>query len=71
MNREFDEAELNTSRVKDITSIRTNEGWLCLGVIIDLFSPKIARWPMIDIINTDLVLMHLLWPSSDASLMAM
>ncbi len=56
LNREFDVTEPNTVWVTDITYIRTYEGWLYLGVIIDLFSRKVVGWSMSDRINTDLVL---------------
>ncbi len=56
LNRELDVSEPNTVWVTDITYIRTYEGWLYLGVIIDLFSRQVVGWSMSDRINTDLVL---------------
>lgn len=56
LNREFDVVEPNTAWVTDITYIRTYEGWLYLGVVIDLFSRQVVGWSMSDRINTDLVL---------------
>ena len=49
-------AEPNKVWVTDITYIRTYEGWLFLGVIIDLFSRQVVGWSMGDKIDTDLVL---------------
>lgn len=56
LNREFEVSEPNKIWVTDITYIRTYEGWLFLGVIIDLFSRQVVGWSMGDKINTDLVL---------------
>ena len=56
LNREFEVAKPNKVWVTDITYIRTYEGWLFLGVIIDLFSRQVVGWTMGDKIDTDLVL---------------
>jgi len=56
LDREFDVAEPNLVWVTDITYIRTYEGWLFLGVVIDLFSRHVVGWSMSERINTDLVL---------------
>lgn len=56
LNCEFDVTEPNTVWVTDITYVRTYEGWLYLGVVIDLFSRQVVGWSMSDRINTDLVL---------------
>lgn len=48
--------------VGDITYIRTNEGWLYLAVVIDLFSRKVIGWSMADHMRSKLV--------NDALLMA-
>lgn len=56
LNREFDITEPNKVWVTDITYIRTYEGWLFLGVIIDLFSRQVVGWLMSERNNTDLVL---------------
>lgn len=42
--------------VSDITYIYTDEGWLYLCVIVDLFSRKIIGWSMSNKIDTDLVI---------------
>ena len=56
LNREFNVEKPNTVWVTDITYIRTQEGWLFLAVIIDLFSRQVIGWSMGGRINTDLVL---------------
>src|SRR5690554_1382738 len=56
LNREFEVSEPNKVWVTDITYIRTYEGWLFLGVVIDLFSRQVVGWSMGDKINTELVL---------------
>ena len=56
LNREFEVTEPNRVWVTDITYIRTYEGWLFLGVVIDLFSRQVVGWSMNDRINTELVL---------------
>lgn len=42
--------------VADITYIQTQEGWLYLAAILDLYSRKIVGWAMSDRIDTTLVL---------------
>ena len=42
--------------VQDITYIETNEGWIYLAAILDLYSRKIVGWAMSDHIDTALVL---------------
>ena len=44
--REFNPAQPNQSWVTDITYIHTHEGWLYLGVVIDLYSRKVNGWSM-------------------------
>ncbi len=46
--------------VKDITYIRTHEGWLYLVVVIDLYSRRIIGWSMQSRMQMDLVLSALL-----------
>ena len=41
--------------VGDITYIRTQQGWLCLAVVIDLFSRKVVGWSMDDNMEIPLV----------------
>jgi putative transposase len=46
----------NQSWVADITYIATQQGWLYLAAILDLFSRKIVGWAMSERIDTNLVL---------------
>jgi len=58
--REFNPSKPNHSWVTDITYIRTHEGWLYLGVVIDLYSRKIIGWSMDSRMVKELVLDALL-----------
>ena len=42
LNRQFAVAELNKVWVGEITYIATDEGWLYLAVVIDLFSRQVV-----------------------------
>lgn len=53
--RNFAPAEPNQSWVSDLTYIHTNEGWLYLAVIIDLYSRKVIGWSMSDRMKDQLV----------------
>ena len=53
--RNFAPAEPNQSWVSDLTYIHTNEGWLYLAVIIDLYSRKVIGWAMSDRMKDQLV----------------
>jgi len=55
LNREFETAMPNQKWVADITYIPTQEGWLYLAVVLDLFSRKIVGWCMSPHLTTDLV----------------
>jgi len=44
--REFDVAEPDQVYASDITYIWTQEGWLYLAVVIDLYSRKVVGWSM-------------------------
>jgi len=46
LDRQFDVAKPNQVYVCDITYIWTQEGWLYLAVVIDLFSRKVVGWSM-------------------------
>lgn len=56
LNRDFQASRPNEKWTSDITYIRTDEGWLYLVVIMDLFSRKIVGWSMADHMRTGLVL---------------
>ena len=55
LNRNFIGESPNKVWVSDITYIPTEEGWLFLCVILDLFSRKIVGWSMKDHMRTSLV----------------
>jgi len=46
VDRQFDVARPNEVYVGDITYIWTQEGWLYLAVVLDLFSRKVVGWSM-------------------------
>jgi putative transposase len=56
LNQEFNVAAPNTVWVADITYIGTDEGWLYLAVIMDLYSRQIVGWAMDELMKRDLVL---------------
>jgi len=62
LNREFNVSQPDQAYVGDITYIHTEEGWLYLAVVIDLFSRQVVGWAMADNMKADLV--------NDALLMA-
>ena len=53
--QDFSAAMPNQKWVSDITYIRTDEGWLYLCVIIDLFSRAVIGWHMSSRMTADLV----------------
>ena len=62
LDRQFEVRQPNQFYVGDITYISTQEGWLYLAVVIDLFSRQIIGWSMVEHMLTKLV--------NDALLMA-
>ena len=56
LNREFKVDKINKVWTSDITYIKTDEGWLYLTVVIDLFSRKIIGYSMDDNMKTGMVL---------------
>ena len=46
LKRQFDVAEPDQVYASDITYIWTQEGWLYLAVVIDLYSRKVVGWSM-------------------------
>ena len=55
LGRAFMAEKPNQKWTSDITYIRTNEGWLYLAVVLDLFSRRIVGWAMSTRITSDLV----------------
>lgn len=62
LNRNFSPAKPNQAYVGDITYVATDEGWLYLAVVIDLFSRQVVGWSMYSRMKATLV--------NDALLMA-
>ena len=58
--RQFKVPAPNISWVTDITYIRTQEGWLYLAVVLDLFSRQIIGWAMRPRMTADLAVDALL-----------
>ena len=55
LDREFEAAAPNRKWVCDFTYIWTDQGWLYLATVMDLFSRKIVGWSMQDHMKTSLV----------------
>jgi len=55
LDRNFTASEPNQAWVGDFTYIATEEGWLFLSVVIDLFSRKVIGWSMRPDMQCDLV----------------
>lgn len=60
LKQNFDIATPDSVWVTDITYIKTNEGWLYLAVIIDLYSRRVVGWSMGARMQTSLALNALL-----------
>jgi len=60
LDRQFDVSEPDRVWVSDITYIKTQEGWLYLAVVIDLYSRRIVGWATQSRQPTDLVIKALL-----------
>jgi len=56
LNRDFSPGAPNTAWAADITYIWTNEGWLYLAVVIDLFSRAVVGWSMSERMTRTLVM---------------
>lgn len=54
-NRNFNVAVPSTAWVADITYVATDEGWLYLAAVMDLYSAKIVGWAMNGTMPADLV----------------
>jgi transposase InsO family protein len=55
LNREFSATLPNQKWVSDITYIGTEEGWLYLAVVLDLYSRRVVGWAMGEQMDADLV----------------
>lgn len=63
LERKFDVAEPNRVWTGDITYVWTDEGWVYLAVVIDLFSRRIVGFSMSERMTRQLVLdaLHMAW----------
>ena len=59
LNREFDAERSNQKWVSDITYISTDEGWLYLAGILDLYGREIVGWAMGERMTKELVMQAL------------
>jgi len=55
LDRQFSSAQPNQKYVGDITYIHTQEGWLYLAVVIDLYSRQVVGWSMSECMQAKLV----------------
>lgn len=55
LNRQFDVAKPNAVWVGDITYLWTQEGWLYLAVLLDLYSRTVVGWSLSDRMDSGLV----------------
>jgi putative transposase len=56
LDRHFIPERPNQAWAADITYVRTDEGWLYLAVVMDLYSRRVVGWSMQDRIGRDLVM---------------
>ena len=55
LNRQFAVAAPNRVWGSDLTYLPTQEGWVYLAIVVDLFSRKVVRWAMAAMMETSLV----------------
>lgn len=55
LNQDFAAAAPNQKWASDFTYIETDEGWLYLAVVLDLFSRRVIGWAMRETMETELV----------------
>jgi putative transposase len=56
LQRQFSPSQPNTAWASDLTYLWTNEGWLYLCVILDLYSRRVVGWSTGSRINAELVI---------------
>jgi transposase InsO family protein len=56
LNRDFTATKPNQKWVGDITYIPTNEGWLYLAMVLDLYDKKVVGWSMDKTMTKELVI---------------
>ena len=55
LNRDFTTTKTNQKWVGDISYVRTEEGWMYLAIVIDLYSRAVIGWAMESRMTKDLV----------------
>jgi len=55
LNQEFEQAGPNAAWVSDITYVWTDEGWLYLAGVLDLYSRRVVGWSMSERMTSELV----------------
>ena len=55
LRQEFNRSRSNEVWTSDITYIRTEEGWLYLAAVLDIYSRKVVGWQLDKRLDTDLV----------------
>jgi len=55
VHRDFTATEPGTKLVGDITYLRTDQGWLYLATVIDLFNREVVGWSMAEHMRTTLI----------------
>src|ERR1700726_1069250 len=56
LDRNFSATALNRIWLADITYVETDQGWLYLATVMDLYSRRIVGWAMADHLRADLPL---------------
>ena len=56
LDRKFCATDINEKWVTDVTYVPTDEGWLYLAPMIDLYNREVVGWAMSDVNDTDLTL---------------
>ena len=59
LERDFEAAAPNQKWLADITYVRTDEGWLYLALVLDLYARKLVGWAMNDTMPQELTLQAL------------
>jgi transposase InsO family protein len=55
LNQEFEQAGPNAAWVSDITYVWTDEGWLYVAGVLDLYSRRVVGWSMSERMTSELV----------------
>ncbi len=58
LNRDFSAATPNQKWVGDISYVWTDEGWMYLAVVIDLYSRAVVGWSIQPLCQSNLFVMH-------------